>query len=236
MDVLKLMLKIFTILLLSLFILSVYVNPLINYLYHRENAYTEITERSMILNTLLMLIFLILIPVLWLYSFNNLTPREILHHLKLRKQNLGISISLALLAFSLMMVVLLIAGMLIKYYTGRVENDVARSIATKLSIPAIIFIGIVQSSGEEIFFRGFLIEKLSLKNNKHAGVLLSSLLFGLAHLSYGTLYQIILPFIIGCILGYTLLKSQNLISVIIPHAMYNTLALLLMHYYFSIIL
>ena len=82
MDVLKLMLKIFTILLLSLFILSVYVNPLINYLYHRENAYTEITERGMILNTLLMLIFLILIPVLWLYSFNNLTPREIIHHLK----------------------------------------------------------------------------------------------------------------------------------------------------------
>lgn len=236
MEVLKWLLKIATTLLLFFFIFVTYIDPLLHFLFAGRVTYMETTERTIVINSLLTILILIFIPILWLYSFNNFDRRGIFDYLEIKKEGIGKSILFGILSLSTILLLLLVVGIMMKLSGSRVENEVARSIARNLTIPSILFIAIGQATGEEIFFRAFLIKKLSFGNNSHMGVFLSSILFGLAHLSYGNVYQVILPFLIGYILGYTLLRSRNIVSVIIPHAFYDLFALLITRYYFSIIL
>lgn len=77
---------------------------------------------------------------------------------------------------------------------------------------------------EEIFFRAFLTNRV--------GVVFSSALFALAHISYGSIAEIIGAFGIGVILALILKKSNNLLPCILVHALYN-LSALVMFWWFS---
>ena len=220
-------LKIIPIILLLFFILTFYIRPLVSPSYTQE---TEITEFSMIINSLITLFLLISIPLSWLYLIDGKKTEDVLRYLKIRKENLGLAIVYGIIGFSFVIFVLMLFGIYIKTSGEEYDNPLVKEIARTLSIPSIVFIALAQSSGEEIFFRGFLMEKLSLNGNYHIGIFLSSLLFGLAHLSYNQIYQVILPIAIGVIFGYMVAKSKNLLSSIIPHASYNLISLLIAHY------
>ena len=79
---------------------------------------------------------------------------------------------------------------------------------------------------EEIFFRGFLYRYLSGFGGKVIGVLLTSILFGIAHLEFGSLNWIaaIDTFIFSIFLIYISHKHQSLYSAILLHAMKNGIA------------
>jgi len=220
-------LKIIPIILLLFFILTFYIRPLVGPSYTQE---IEITEFSMIINSLITLFLLISIPLSWLYLIDGKKMEDVLRYLKIRKENLGLAIVYGIIGFSFVIFVLMLFGIYIKTSGEEYDNPLVKEIARTLSIPSIVFIALAQSSGEEIFFRGFLMEKLSLNGNYHIGIFLSSLLFGLAHLSYNQIYQVILPIAIGVIFGYMVAKSKNLLSSIIPHASYNLISLLIAHY------
>jgi len=220
-------LKIIPIILLLFFILTFYIRPLVSPSYTQE---IEITEFSMIINSLITLFLLISIPLSWLYLIDGKKTEDVLRYLKIRKENLGLAIVYGIIGFSFVIFVLMLFGIYIKTSGEEYDNPLVKEIARTLSIPSIVFIALAQSSGEEIFFRGFLMEKLSLNGNYHIGIFLSSLLFGLAHLSYNQIYQVILPIAIGVIFGYMVAKSKNLLSSIIPHASYNLISLLIAHY------
>ncbi|RLF42590.1 MAG: hypothetical protein DRN18_02165 [Thermoplasmata archaeon] len=220
-------LKIIPIILLLFFILTFYIRPLVSPSYTQE---TEITEFSMIINSLITLFLLISIPLSWLYLIDGKKTEDVLDYLKIRKENLGLAIVYGIIGFSFVIFVLMLFGIYIKTSGEEYDNPLVKEIARTLSIPSIVFIALAQSSGEEVFFRGFLMEKLSLNGNYHIGIFLSSLLFGLAHLSYNQIYQVILPIAIGVIFGYMVAKSKNLLSSIIPHASYNLISLLIAHY------
>ena len=219
-------LKIIPIILLLFFILTFYIRPLVSPPYTQE---IEITEFSMIINSLITLFLLISIPLSWLYLIDGKKTEDVLRYLKIRKENLGLAIVYGIIGFSFVIFVLMLFGIYIKTSGEEYDNPLVKEIARTLSIPSIVFIALAQSSGEEIFFRGFLMEKLSLNGNYHIGIFLSSLLFGLAHLSYNQIYQVILPIAIGVIFGYMVAKSKNLLSSIIPHASYNLISLLIAH-------
>ena len=220
-------LKIIPIILLLFFISAFYLRPLFGSIYTED---VEITEYSVVVNSLITLFLLISIPLSWLYLIDGKKTEDVLDYLKIRRENLGLGIVYGIVGFSLMMFVLMLFGIYIKTSGEEYDNPLVKEIARTLSIPSIVFIALAQSSGEEVLFRGFLMEKLSLRGNYHIGILLSSLLFGLAHLSYNQIYQVILPIAIGIIFGYIVAKSKNLLSSIIPHASYNLISLLIAHY------
>lgn len=79
---------------------------------------------------------------------------------------------------------------------------------------------------EEMIFRGYLIPRLKvLFGNGFWAVIVSALVFGMAHVTYGTVSNIIVPLFIGLIFGFYYLKYKNLKILIISHFFIDLVAL-----------
>lgn len=85
----------------------------------------------------------------------------------------------------------------------------------------ILFVGV----GEEIVFRGYVQNQFEiwLKKRKWLAPLIASAIFGLWHIINGSLIQVLLTAIIGCVFGYTkyFIKDCSLLSEIIAHGLYD---------------
>lgn len=90
----------------------------------------------------------------------------------------------------------------------------------------IILLALIPAIGEELFFRG-LIQKIfvGLFKNTFAGILLTSLVFGVLHFQIDNLLAIVFA---SMLFGYTYEKSDNLFLTIILHFCFNLLALVSM--------
>tara|TARA_Y100000310_G_C20446904_1_gene698858 strand:- start:168 stop:734 length:567 start_codon:yes stop_codon:yes gene_type:complete len=76
---------------------------------------------------------------------------------------------------------------------------------------------IVRIFTEEVFFRGFLVNKV--------GVIPSTAVFALLHAFYFSYAEVAGAFVLGLILALWFKKNQNLIPVIVAHMLYNFFAL-----------
>ncbi len=72
---------------------------------------------------------------------------------------------------------------------------------------------------EELFFRGIILQKWSLKWGVTRGIIASSFLFAIIHFRF----DIISLFITGILLSILYFKTRNLINSILLHCFYNTL-------------
>jgi membrane protease YdiL (CAAX protease family) len=89
---------------------------------------------------------------------------------------------------------------------------------------SLIFVGPI----EELSFRGFIQKGFENSFGKFKGLIVASLLFGLAH-GFNTLYAIIPITVIGLVLGYVWQKTDgNTISSALMHGVYNTIVAILM--------
>lgn len=95
-------------------------------------------------------------------------------------------------------------------------------------------LGLVAAIGapivEELFFRGMSLRILSTKFGKKAGVIFSSILFGLAHVQStvaGSIYMFASTFILGCFLSILFLKTGRLGTTVLSHGFFNASAVLL---------
>lgn len=73
---------------------------------------------------------------------------------------------------------------------------------------------------EELFFRAMLVPR--------AGIILSSLLFGLLHFSYGSVVEIVGVFTIGMLLAAIFRISKSIVPCIAIHLIYNFLSIAMM--------
>jgi uncharacterized protein len=71
---------------------------------------------------------------------------------------------------------------------------------------------------EETFFRGFLLPSLTKYLSTWQAILVSSLLFAAVHLSLSELLPLMT---LGCVLGFVYTRSQNLMSAVLLHALWN---------------
>ncbi len=85
----------------------------------------------------------------------------------------------------------------------------------------LLYIVIVRSSAEEVFFRGLLTKK--------TGALVSSILFALIHLSYGSYAEVAGAFILGFIFATTFQLNKNLYPNIAAHIAFNAVSVTLMY-------
>jgi membrane protease YdiL (CAAX protease family) len=82
---------------------------------------------------------------------------------------------------------------------------------------------------EEFFFRGIILQKWAVKWGVRAGILTSSLLFAILHFRF----DVIPLFITGILFSILYFKTRSLITSMLLHFFYNTIAIILkiIHYF-----
>lgn len=85
-------------------------------------------------------------------------------------------------------------------------------------------IALIAGVGEELFFRGWLQSALTNKFGLWVGLLIASLIFGLAH--YLSTDYAVYAFVTGIYLGVIYQESGNLYIVMVIHTVYDFIALI----------
>ena len=109
------------------------------------------------------------------------------------------------------------------------ENPKLKEIVAvlKTNYPLLIFTCLTAGITEELVFRGYLMPRLQLffKNN-YASIVISSLLFGLMHIGYGTIFQILEPMMIGLVFAIHYQKFRNIKILIFCHFFWDLMSLM----------
>ena len=135
----------------------------------------------------------------------------------LKKYSLGFLIGLAMM--SIIVLILFPFG----YITVEKNPIQPVGISAIASVLVILFVWIIQGATEEIVTRGWLLNVLSTKYNIGVGLLISSTLFGLMHLTnpnvnYIAVINIIL---VGLFYGLYVIKTNDLWAVCGMHSAWN---------------
>lgn len=101
-------------------------------------------------------------------------------------------------------------------------SQVLPQIQSALDWRLLVLLPLVSGLTEEVFFRGFLQPRL--------GLLPASLLFGLVHIGYGTILQVVAPVILGLLFGALYQRTRTLWAPIAAHSSFNFFQLLLLYY------
>lgn len=178
----------------------------------------------LIFQLILALVLFILIPIFWYLLVNNTTLKQSLYKMRIRLENIdiaflyGILATIAMYALSFILVAIL-------EFSGANIQDISNIQDIELyfsPIPMFILIAIMPVA-EEIFFRGFLLDKINNYAGKNITIFSTAILFGIAHMEYAKIYPVVLTFLMGIILAYIVFKTKNLFSAIIAHVTYNVI-------------
>jgi membrane protease YdiL (CAAX protease family) len=178
---------------------------------------------ALLLQTLLVAIGLfIIVPLLWYFLVNKLNFKEALSRIKLRKEGMDMAVLWGVVSMIAMFAILFVIGIILTLYGVNIdESSNITDLEQIFSLPSIFFIVAFQPIGEEIFFRGFLLEKINSMVGRETAIVLTSILFGIAHLTYGNIYPAIMTGILGLILAYMVVKTKNLTTAIVAHIFFN---------------
>jgi len=94
---------------------------------------------------------------------------------------------------------------------------------TRAPVGSVMLVAVLAGVGEELLFRGVIQDGLAIHFGPVIGLILASLLFGLAH-AVTPAYFIIASFM-GAYLGWLYLHTGNLLVPIIVHALYDWIAI-----------
>jgi membrane protease YdiL (CAAX protease family) len=189
----------------------------------------NISESAAIQSQLIIIAVFIFVPISWYYLVNGLKFKEFLLRIKLIRENIGLAFlwgivaAIAIFAFIFAIELALIA--FLKYDPSDLSNipDIQRL----FSPITLFFIVGIQPIGEEIYFRGFLFEKIEKFGGGLISIVITSTLFGIAHMSYGKIFPALMPIVMGVVLGFIVYKTKNLYSAIIAHVAFNLTSLTL---------
>ncbi|MBC1241965.1 CPBP family intramembrane glutamic endopeptidase [Nostoc sp. 2RC] len=154
-------------------------------------------------------IILLIVAKLWLYFGNfslfswNFNERDLL---------LGVGLGFAITALS---------GLTYRLWSSyRKSADFYLEVILKpLTLPDLIWLGLLPGLSEELLFRGVMLPALGFDD---LAVIVSSLCFGVLHLSGSQQWPyVVWASIVGIILGYSALLTGNLLVPIAAHIMTN---------------
>jgi membrane protease YdiL (CAAX protease family) len=148
------------------------------------------------------------------------------------------AIGIAIVSAPALLVVSSVAGALVEQWTGWTPDaeafDVVRGNVPVL-LAGLVLVWTTAAFGEEFLFRGILLVSLERIGRRRGvsessaaigAVLISSVLFGLAH-EYQGPAGMILTGLVGLALGALVLATRNLWVAILTHGLYDTIAFLL---------
>ena len=97
----------------------------------------------------------------------------------------------------------------------------------KSNFPLLIFTCLTAGITEEFIFRGYLMPRLQFFfSNSLVPITISSVLFGLMHIGYGTIMQIIGPMFIGFVLAFHYQKFRNIKILIVFHFFWDFISIM----------
>ncbi|MFO7677070.1 MAG: type II CAAX endopeptidase family protein [Thermoplasmatota archaeon] len=167
----------------------------------------------------------IIVPILWYKLVNKYSFKQIFNAIKLRREAMDIAILWGMLTMIAMFVILFIIGIILTTLGYNLDQSGnIKDLEGIFSVPSIFILVSIQPIGEEIFFRGFLLEKIQNTKGKIPAILITSILFGIAHLSYANIYPALITAILGVILAYMVIKTKHLITAISAHIFYNIIS------------
>jgi len=177
----------------------------------------------------LVILLMIVFPFIWYFLVNKYNLKQVLSRLKLTLGNIDMAFLWGILTTILIFAITIVIGILIVSIFGVNAQDMGNipDLEALFSPISLFLLVAIQPVAEEIFFRGFLLDKIESFAGQNISIVTTSVLFGLAHASYGKVYPIILPIIMGVLLAYMVIKTKNLYTSIIAHVCFNvgTLAL-----------
>jgi membrane protease YdiL (CAAX protease family) len=106
------------------------------------------------------------------------------------------------------------------------DNPLAEEIGANLGPLSLVLIPLFSAVSEEVFFRGLIHMHLEERTGFPAAAVGSSALFGLAHLSYGTVLQVLMPFAFGLLLAFLIHRYRTVVAPMAAHFTYNFVGLL----------
>ncbi len=156
------------------------------------------------------------VPVLWALK----KKKSIINALginKIKPKNIAVYFVASFIA---LIAATFVAGSLIEFLgfndTELVVTALEQIITSSPFFLAYLFT--VRVFAEEVFFRAFLVEK--------TGILVSTVLFTLVHIGYGSIGELIGVFILGFILAFIYSRTKNIIPLFLAHMLYNLVVLI----------
>ena len=224
-------LHLFALLVLLTAVFFIIISPILSFIGIFPTTQTdglELTEGIILLSSLITILIFVGTPFFWYLLVNHLSIKSMLSSLQLRKTKLDEAILWGVLGAITMFVIIVAIGYLLVLF-GVDQNEISniQDLAGTLSVASMIFVILFQSVGEEIFFRGFLMKKLEGLSGKTTAILSTAILFGVAHMSYGKIYPVLMPIFMGIILGLIVYKTNNLMSAIVAHLLFNLTSFLM---------
>lgn len=174
----------------------------------------EILVASIIFNFIILFFSAIVIAFL-LYG-------NVFQTLYFRKEKILQSILFGILATLSFIVV---SSLIISLLGYKEESPLGKEIAQNVDYFLLFLVPLLSSLSEETFFRGLIFMHLKNKLGVLPSMFITSILFAFAHLSYGTLLQVILPFAYSFILCFLIYKLENIYAPIASHFFNNFLVL-----------
>lgn len=95
----------------------------------------------------------------------------------------------------------------------------------------VIFTCLTAAIVEEFLMRGYIQTRIEkIYNNPTIGIIISSVLFGTLHSTYGTIGQVLGPFFIGIVFAVFYKRYSNIKILIICHFMIDFIAMMMMNF------
>lgn len=123
------------------------------------------------------------------------------------------------LALVAMFIVSFIIGLASLYFGFNDQEKIAEKISG-LPMFMLIAAALLAPIGEELFFRASLVPRI--------GAVLSSLVFGTVHLTYGSVVEVIGVVSLGMVLALTYQKSRSIVPCMAAHMIYNGISIAVM--------
>lgn len=176
----------------------------------------------LIFQLILALVLFILIPIFWYLLVNNSTLKQSLYKMRIRLENIDIAFLYGILAIIAMYALSFILVAILEFSGANIQDiSNIQDIEQYFSPIPMFFLIAIMPIAEEIFFRGFLLDKINDYAGKNIAIFSTAILFGIAHMEYAKIYPVVITFLMGIVLAYIVLKTKNLLSAIIAHVTYN---------------
>lgn len=160
--------------------------------------------------------------------YNDVMAKEALQPKRLLKY-IGVSIYIKLLAITIVTAFL---SALLYIFFDVIEKFLPLlgdfTIVSKSGIALFIYsitVVILAPIWEELFFRGILLRRFGLRFTTPVAIVLSSMIFGLAHIGGNSMIN---AFLLGCFLSFAYLKTKSIVVPIVLHVISNFLSVIIL--------
>jgi len=169
------------------------------------------------------------VAVLWVYAAKK--EKQPLLIWEENRYSIGTHISHVFALFFIILISVACINFFISPLIHEEPSKVLRRITDFLKANKFLLVYTALTAGvtEELIFRGYLQPRLEvLFKNPYWAIFISSLIFGLAHFRYGTVKNVVDPFVIGLGLAIYYWRYRNIKVAIIFHFLWDLAGLLLL--------